>query len=307
VHELATLLPDHVARREEIARVSSSSSVTRWLERGDLVLVQPGVVALSERSGDWAVRARAAMLWTGGPLSHLSALHAAGLVSAPDGPVHVTVPVARYPRGGSRVIAHRSDRQLTTVQYGQIEAVPPERSTVDAWSWAHSPARNPRAANEAPRVRQGLIEGVRSRSLRTVALRRESDRRRRHAGRCALVALLDLIDGGCESELEIWGALHVLPGPPHVPAPVQQYPVRLAGGRSVRLDAAWPEVCVAVELDGAAFHGSRDARERDLRRDTALAALGWVVLRFSYARLMADPEGCRREIEAVVRGRMANR
>ncbi len=48
-------------------------------------------------------------------------------------------------------------------------------------------------------------------------------------------------------------------------------------------------------------------RERDLRRDTALAAPGWVVLRFSYARLMADPEGCRREIEAVVQGRMAGR
>ena len=31
---------------------------------------------------------------------------------------------------------------------------------------------------------------------------------------------------------------------------------------------------MAVELDGAAFHGSREARERDLRRDTALAALG---------------------------------
>jgi hypothetical protein len=31
------------------------------------------------------------------------------------------------------------------------------------------------------------------------------------------------------------------------------------------------------------------------------------VLRFSYARLMADPEGCRREIEAVVRRRLAHR
>ncbi len=61
---------------------------------------------------------------------------------------------------------------------------------------------------------------------------------------------------------------------------------------------------MAVELDGAAFHGSRKQRERDLRRDTALAALGWVVLRFSYARLMSDPEGCRREIVAVVSARL---
>jgi very-short-patch-repair endonuclease len=87
---------------------------------------------------------------------------------------------------------------------------------------------------------------------------------------------------------------------------VQQFRLLLTG-RWIRLDAAYPDALVAVELDGAAFHGSREARERDLRRDTALAALGWVVLRFSYVRLMADPDGCRREIEAVVRARLANR
>ena len=73
------------------------------------------------------------------------------------------------------------------------------------------------------------------------------------------------------------------------------------------MDALYAEAKVIVESDGAAFHGSREARERDLRRDSALAALGWVVLRFSHARLIADPEGCRQEIIAVVRGRTAAR
>jgi very-short-patch-repair endonuclease len=77
-------------------------------------------------------------------------------------------------------------------------------------------------------------------------------------------------------------------------------------GRRILLDAC-PEARVDVELDGAAFHGSRAAREKDLRRDSALAVLGWVVLRFSYARLVSDPEGCRQEIEAVVRLRLARR
>ena len=117
--------------------------------------------------------------------------------------------------------------------------------------------------------------------------------------------LLDLVAGGCESELEIWGVRRVLPGPPEVPACVQQHPVRLHDGRWVRLDAAYVETRVAVELDGAAFHGSRVARERDLRRDSALAALGWVVLRFSYERLSQDPEGCRAEIVAVILQRLA--
>ena len=71
----------------------------------------------------------------------------------------------------------------------------------------------------------------------------------------------------------------------------------------VRLDAALPELKVAVELDGAAFHGSAAARGRATRRAAALAARGWVVLRFSYRRLMTDPEGCRREILEVCRAR----
>ena len=91
---------------------------------------------------------------------------------------------------------------------------------------------------------------------------------------------------------------------PGMPRFVQQHPVALPSG-TVRLDAAIPELKVAVELDGAAFHGSAEARERDTRRDAALAARGWVVLRFSYRRLMRDPEGCRREILEVCRARQA--
>jgi hypothetical protein len=154
-------------------------------------------------------------------------------------------------------------------------------------------------------VRQAVIECIRSRRAAIPELRTRSAPRSAHAGRQELDGLLDLLAGGCESELEIWGVTRVLPGPPDLPPWVQQHQVRLHEGRRIRLDAAYLEAQVAVELDGAAFHGSRAARERDLRRDTALAALGWVVLRFSYARLMADPDGCRREIEAVVRRRLA--
>ncbi len=270
MHRLTSLLPDGVARRTEVTEASSSSSVSRWI-------------------------------------SHVSALVAAGLVTPSAGPLHVTVPVDRCPRDASTVIAHRADRRLATIRCGALEVVEPVRSLVDAWAWAQAPVRNPQAAKETATVRRAVIESVRSQRVSARAIRNESDRRRLHAGRAALTDLLELVSGGCESELEIWGVRHVLPGPPDLPSPVQQHPVRLDDGRWVRLDAAYPDARVAVELDGAAFHGSRAARDRDIRRDTALAALGWVVLRFSYERLTRDPEGCRREIEAVVRGRRGNR
>jgi hypothetical protein len=181
------------------------------------------------------------------------------------------------------------------------------RSLVDAWDWAlrTRQGRLPRGGQAL--VRQAVIECVRSRRTSVASLLAQSAACPVHAGRAELSRLLGLVADGCESELEIWGVTRVLPGPPRVPAWTQQYPIRLSDGRQVRLDAAYPDAGVAVELDGAAFHGSRAARERDLRRDSALAALGWVVLRFSYARLMSDPDGCRREIEAVVLRRLAMR
>jgi hypothetical protein len=306
VHRLVDLLPEGLIGRAELADVASSRSVTRWLHAGELVQLQPGVVGLPESAGEWHVRARAASRWAGGPLSHLSALQAMRLIPVDDGPVHVTVPLDRCPRGGRGVFAHRSDRRLVTVRCGLLEAIAPERSLVDAWAWAHSPGRNERATAERPVVRQALIEAVRSRQVRLPAVRRASDTLGSHPGRDSLVHLIDLLAAGCESELEIWGVQNVLPGPPSVPPYVQQHRVVLPDGRRIKLDAAWPELRVAVELDGAAFHGSRADRERDLRRDTALAAAGWIVLRFSYARLMSDPEGCRREIVAALLARLTH-
>jgi hypothetical protein len=80
VYRLSPLPPHGAARRDDITRATSSSSLGRWLARGDLVLLHPGVVALPDRAADWFVRAEAACLWAGGPLSHLSALTATGLV-----------------------------------------------------------------------------------------------------------------------------------------------------------------------------------------------------------------------------------
>jgi very-short-patch-repair endonuclease len=56
-------------------------------------------------------------------------------------------------------------------------------------------------------------------------------------------------------------------------------------------------------MDGAAFHGSPGQRERDIRRDAALAVMGIQVVRFSHQRLFGDPDGCRRELLAILAAR----
>jgi len=49
-------------------------------------------------------------------------------------------------------------------------------------------------------------------------------------------------------------------------------------------------VRLAVELDGAAWHGSREQRERDIRRDALLATVGWRTLRLGFTRLTSAPD-----------------
>jgi len=83
---------------------------------------------------------------------------------------------------------------------------------------------------ERPVVRQGLIEAVRSRQVRLAAVRRASDGLKSHPGRDSPAHLIDLLAGGCESELEIFGVQHVLPTRPAVPPYAQQH----------RGPAGWP-------------------------------------------------------------------
>ena len=77
-----------------------------------------------------------------------------------------------------------------------------------------------------------------------------------------------------------------------------------AAGETCILDAAYDDVVLAVEMDGAAHHGSRDQRERDIRRDALLATVGWQTLRFSFRRMTGTPDACRREIRSTYDARL---
>jgi very-short-patch-repair endonuclease len=87
-----------------------------------------------------------------------------------------------------------------------------------------------------------------------------------------------------------------------MPPFVQQRPVTVAG-QTFFLDAAYEDVLLAVEMDGAAWHGSREQREKDIRRDALLATIGWQTLRFGHRRLTAAPEGCRRDVRDAYNAR----
>jgi very-short-patch-repair endonuclease len=296
----AVLGPDGVARIADLVAVTSSSSVTRWTAEGRLLRPMPHVVVLPEDAARWRTRALAAVLSTGGLLSHHSALSVHGLAAEADR-VHVSIAAGRRaPARVRQVTVHRVTGPCG-VRVDGLPVTPVARTLVDAWGQAHSGTRGSRYPDVA---RAAVITAVRDRRAGIPAIRGELARRPELPGRAALGELLGHVAGGSQSELEIWGMQHVL-DVPGLPPSRQQHRVVLPHG-VVHLDAAWPEARLAVELDGAAFHGSPEARERDLRRDAALAAQGWLVLRFSYRRLTSEPAACRAEIVAVYRARTAS-
>lgn len=291
--------PDGVRRIDDLAGRTSSTSVSRWVAQERLLRPLPHVVVLPECAERWRTRAVAAVLSTGGVLSHHTALSTWQLAPEADR-VHVSIDARRHAPARARQLTVHRVTDLSGTRVDGLPVTPPARTLVDAWGQAHSGRRSLRFPAVA---REAVITAVRTRRTSVSAVRCELDRRPELPGRAALAALLVLVDGGSQSELEIWGMEHVL-DVPGLPPCRQQHRVQLPAGVAF-LDASWPELLLAVELDGAAFHGSRDARERDLRRDAALAALGWLVLRFSYARLTREPAACRREIEAAYRRRLA--
>lgn len=59
--------------------------------------------------------------------------------------------------------------------------------------------------------------------------------------------------------------------------------------RSYRIDFAWPDCRLAVEVDGRRFHSSEESFEGDRERRFHLQAAGWTVVEFTWAKLARDP------------------
>jgi very-short-patch-repair endonuclease len=286
----AAVGPDGWTTVPELLERVSRRTIARWVSDGRLIQVRPGVLALPSTAGHWRTRVAAALQDRAAVASHTTALALWELLPHPPGPVHVTVEPGRSGRGSAGVVVHRARGAFADRRHVDgLALTSVERSVVDAWGRPGGILRSD--------VRAATIAAVRNRRCRPQDLAAELAARPRSPGRAELSRLISLLADGCRSELEIWGCLEVLRAP-GMPPFVQQRQVAVAG-RTFFLDAAYDDILLAVEMDGAAWHGSRAQRERDISRDALLATVGWQTLRFGFARMTRSPEACRREILAV--------
>jgi hypothetical protein len=78
--------------------------------------------------------------------------------------------------------------------------------------------------------------------------------------------------------------------------PVPQHEVVVPGGRTVRVDLAFPGRRLAVEYDGG-WHVLREQLERDRWRTAALRAAGWTTVHVT-AQMMRNPAAVVRQVHA---------
>jgi very-short-patch-repair endonuclease len=254
----------------------------RWVAERRLVSVQPGVFRVAGAPQSWHQSVMAGALAADGVVSHRSAAELWGLIQ-PAGYVEISVQPPRKPRVSPPAILHRVvdlHPELAVAREG-MRMTDPVRTVIDLglvlphWS-----------------VRDALSRGLTTRlfGIEEVQRLRDAIGRPGRNGAGVMRTILEerLLTAGVEESLleARFGDLarrHDLPGL------AVQHEVWHAGRFIARVDAAYPELRLAIEVDGFSAHSSPDAFQRDRTRQNRLVALGWTVLRFTWADIVQRP------------------
>lgn len=292
---MLTSLADHhglLLRGRVLDAGFTDDAITRAIRRGDLVRIRHGAYALAEV---WSVltpierhllRARAVRLRYGPhiALSHVSAhlLRGGSSWQLPLDDVHITHLDGRIGRRQAGVVHHGGCCRVGDV-------------TRDELGWITTPARTAlEVASRLPRdpavalidwyLRQGLASHE--------ELKAVFDSMTTWPGTLALQVSLRLADGLAESVAET--LFRLLCHDAQLPRPTAQFEVRDGRRFVARVDFAWPQHKVIVEIDGEEkYHRFRRPGEsieamvvREKRReDDVREVTGWIVIRLTWADL----------------------
>jgi very-short-patch-repair endonuclease/predicted transcriptional regulator of viral defense system len=256
---------------------------------GRLHRVHRGVYAVGHRAltADGYRMAAVLACGPGAALSHRSAAAAWGFRPTARARIEVTVATSR--RGVGRIELHRT-KQFTAddvTHLRNIAITTVARTLVDL------------AAVLRPNALQRAVNQAEFLQLLDVTATRAAIQRA--PGRAGVRLLGDLLSvpfpGPTRSEFE--AEFLALCRNTDLPTPLMNRHVQ-AGGRLSEVDALWPDHRLIVELDGGAAHRTTHAFENDRRRDAALAARGYLVVRFTWQRLTNEPQDVSDELRHIL-------
>jgi very-short-patch-repair endonuclease len=252
----------------------TESAVNRRAAKGALHRVHRGVYLVGHEALAPLARETAALLAAGprAVISHSSAAHLWNFAPAGEVGVHVTV-IGTRRRSRPGLIMH-SASNLEPRDIRRLHDLPvtaPARTLFDL------------AATGYRDLDRAFGDAHAQRLVTAREIERLLDRTGPRAGSRALRSLLsDNASGFTRSEAE--RLLRALLRSANLPLP--RFNARVAG---YEVDAFWPEHRLVIEVDGYAYHGHRAQFERDRRKDLALTAAGYRVIRISWRQLTQEP------------------
>jgi hypothetical protein len=268
-----------VSRAQLLGLGFDDAAIGRWVRAGHLHRVHRGVYAVGHQKLTREGRYMAAVLacGDGAALSHFAAAALWQILPERGPRVDVTVPTSGGRHGHRLVIVHRG--ALATSERATKQGIPvtqPSRTLIDLADVLPS-RKLERALDEAAYLRLDVAD-----------LRPRPGRR--GAGRLASVLGLHT-PGTTRTRFELEERMLALCRRFGLPTPEVNADVM-----GYEVDFVWRTRRVIVETDGWEAHGTRAAFERDRRRDAALVAAGWRVMRITWRRLEREPERVAREL-----------
>jgi hypothetical protein len=245
-----------------------------------------GVYVLAGAPNDHFTQIRCALVAvrSGAVASHDSAAWLQRLIDSPPAVVDVTASNSSRSRlRGVRV--HRSSIPIPSHSYDGIPCTTPLRTLVDLASRAPASVLD-EAVDRA--LARGLVR------LGDLSLSARSGRR----GEGRLRAAVDrrgLIGGPLPSVLES----HMLRLFRTHRLPVPQAELVAGPDGCYRIDLAYPDVKLAIEGYGYAWHHTPEQLSHDLERQAKLVADGWTVLAYTWRQITEEPERVAGEIAAT--------
>jgi hypothetical protein len=283
VADVATRQRGTVAHHQLLALGVSEDQITRWLAAGWLHRLHEGVYAVGHRDLPRGGHFMAAVLagGDGAVLSHASAATHLGLRSSSASVVDVMVPRSgERDRDGIRFHRPRFFGPDDVRLFDGIPCTTVARTLVDLGAVLRLDQLE-RAVEQAELLQVLDVKGVAD-----VLARISRPRGVRNLRRCLGAERLDASLTQSRGEL----AFLVLCRDAGLPRPVLQHAVEHAPGRWHKVDFAWPDHRLAIEVDGAEVHGTRAAARRDRRLDREIRATGWRVERFMRDDVIDTPE-----------------
>jgi hypothetical protein len=273
-----------VATSAQIHALVSRGAVQRYLRRGQIVKIWPGIY--SERHPNRTTRLNGLDLRCGETVAIGLGTAAAvyGFDTEETDRLHVLNPVGCRLRDGAGLVVHRRDGAPLTCRRGRLLTTP-------AWT-----AIEVGRGLERPRALATLDAALRSGTCDSRELYVAAEQQ---AGRRNVAIVRDLIPlarPGAESPMESEARLVMLDG--GLPEPVLQYEIVDRDGRLWRVDFAWPEQRVIVEYDGFDWHSSRQHLLRDRQKRAALQELNWRVLSIVSDDVRRQPAAMLRRIDS---------